>query len=219
MIRPFLVSLQPLRSRGHEIVLVDGGSWDATRELARPLVDLLLSSPSGRARQMNAGAMASGGGVFWFLHADTALFPGAEELLLEVLARPAGCWGRFNVTLSGRHPLLRMVAFMMNLRSRMTGIATGDQGIFVRRHAFFAVGGFPDIPLMEDIVLCRRLKRLASPHCLPGRLCASSRRWERDGILRTILLMWRLRLAFAFGADPVKLAQRYGQCSTPTPES
>ncbi len=201
-----LQALQPLRGAGGEIIVVDGGSTDATVDLARPLADAVLSSAPGRARQMNAGAAAARGRWLWFLHADTV----ADAACLAALrsALDAGAhWGRFDVRLSGRHPLLRVVERAMNLRSRLTGICTGDQGIFVRRDLFRALGGYADIPLMEDIELTRRLCRRARPRCLATPLVTSSRRWERHGVARTIVLMWRLRLAYALGASPHRLAR------------
>ncbi len=204
-----LEALQPLRRVGHEVILVDGGSTDGTKRLAESLVDQLLSSEPGRAGQMNTGAKAAAGDILWFLHADTALPVGANEALIEGLSNGVSVWGRFDVRLSGSHPSLRLVGYMINLRSRLSGIATGDQGIFVLRDSFEAVGGFPTIPLMEDIVLSRRLKRISRPLCLRQRLVTSSRRWETQGILRTILLMWWLRLAFAFGVSSERLVSRY----------
>lgn len=206
-----LEPLQPLRGMGYEILVVDGDSDDGTPEHARPLCDRIVNAPRGRARQMNAGAQAARGDVLWFLHADTQVPAAAVEALLAALAQPRCQWGRFDVRLSGSHPLLRVVATLMNLRSRLTGIATGDQGIFVRRALFERIGGFPDIPLMEDIELSRRLKRAAAPACLDERLLTSSRRWERNGIMRTILLMWRLRFAYWLGVAPERLAALYHQ--------
>lgn len=202
-----LSALQPLRAQGCEIVVVDGGSEDGTPALARAGADRVMAAPRGRARQMNAGARAANGEVLLFLHADTRLPPEAACLIVNGLAH-AG-WGRFDVRLSGRQPALRVIERLMNWRSRLTGIATGDQAIFVRREWFAAVGGFPDVPLMEDVALCRRLKKLGLPHCLAQRAITSSRRWETGGIVRTVLLMWRLRLAYFFGADPARLARRY----------
>ena len=214
-----LQSLQALRDGGHELILVDGGSSDTTRELARPLVDRLIVSSAGRALQMNAGAAAATGDVLWFLHADCQVPEGRLPKMIAVMQQEDIAWGRFDVRLSGQQPLLRLVGFMMNWRSRLSGIATGDQGIFIRRPIFLEIDGFPDLPLMEDIAVSRRLKRLARPACPRQRLITSSRRWERDGILKTIFLMWRLRLAFALGGDPVRLAARYRQCNSPTLES
>jgi rSAM/selenodomain-associated transferase 2 len=199
-----------LRERGAEVIVVDGGSRDRTVEQARPLADLILTAPRGRGSQMNAGAAAANGDVLLFLHADTRLPPDADRLMVDVLAHSQRCWGRFDVTIAGRSPLLRVEAAMMNWRSRITGIATGDQAMFVTRGAFTAAGGFPDLPLMEDIVLSRRLKRIGRPVCLAARVTTSGRRWDRDGAVRTILTMWRLRLAFYLGAEPARLARRYG---------
>jgi rSAM/selenodomain-associated transferase 2 len=159
---------------------------------------------------MNAGAAAAHGDVLLFLHADTRLPPDADRLMVDVLAHSQRCWGRFDVTIAGRSPLLRVVAAMMNWRSRITGIATGDQAMFMTRAAFARAGGFPDIPLMEDIVLSRRLKAIGPPACLAARATTSGRRWDRDGVARTIFTMWRLRLAFFLGAEPARLARQYG---------
>jgi rSAM/selenodomain-associated transferase 2 len=204
-----LESLRELRLRGCEVVVVDGGSRDATRGIAAPLADRVIESPRGRAAQMNAGARAASGDTLLFLHADTRLPPGADQSARLGMRRTGAQWGRFDVTIAGASPMLRLVARSMNARSRMTGIATGDQAIFARRDAFEGVGGFPEIPLMEDIALSKRLKRVSPPLCLRERVVTSGRRWERHGTLRTILLMWRLRLAFALGADPRRLARDY----------
>jgi len=204
-----LASLQPLRARGHEILVVDGGSTDGTPDRAARRADRVLRGPRGRARQMAAGVAACRGTVLWFVHADTVVPPDADLTLLTALTRDGYRWGRFDVNLAGCHALLPTVSAAMNLRSRLTGIATGDQGLFVTRTLYDAVGGFPDQPLMEDIALSRRLKAHGPPACLRVRLLTSARRWERDGVARTIALMWRLRLAYALGADPAALAQRY----------
>jgi rSAM/selenodomain-associated transferase 2 len=204
-----LTDLAPARQAGHELILVDGGSGDGTVEGAARLVDRSIRAPRGRACQMNAGANAATGEVLWFLHADTRLPPEAAVALLAA-CRAGAAWGRFDVRLSGCPRLLRLVERLMNLRSRVTGIATGDQGIFVTRAAFEQAGGFPDIPLMEDIALSKALRRQAPPACLRVRIVTSSRRWEDQGVIRTILLMWRLRLAYALGADPRRLARLYG---------
>ncbi|HEY5791395.1 MAG TPA: TIGR04283 family arsenosugar biosynthesis glycosyltransferase, partial [Gammaproteobacteria bacterium] len=188
-----LLALQAWRGADCELLVVDGGSGDATVAVAAPLADRVLVTEPGRALQMNAGAAAARGDALWFLHADTRLPAAAVPRVRAALARRS--WGRFDVRLSGRHPLLRLVERLMNLRSRLSGIATGDQGLFVRREVFAAVGGFPPLPLMEDVALSRALKRSGPPACLAGPLVTSSRHWERDGILRTVLLMWRLRFA------------------------
>ncbi len=201
-----LASLAPLRAQGHEVIVVDGGSEDASAALAAPLCDRLLQAPRGRAAQLNAGARAASGDVLVFLHADTRLPPRADALILSALRDRL--WGRFDIAIEGRHPALRLVAAAMNLRSRLTGIATGDQAMFVRRAGF---PGFPDLPLMEDIALSRLLKRRGRPACLRSRVRTSGRRWESRGVLRTVLLMWRLRALYALGVSPERLARRYGE--------
>jgi len=204
-----LDDLEPLRQQGHEVLLVDGRSHDDTRSIAEGRVDRVLQAPQGRARQMNAGAAAAGGDVLWFLHADTRVPQGAPDALEEALAGRHR-WGRFDVRLSGRHWAFRVIERMMNLRSCLSGIATGDQGIFIRRSSFNDVGGYPDLPLMEDIALSRKLRQRQRPRCVrTPRLETSSRRWETRGIWRTVWLMWRLRLAYALGADPAELARLY----------
>lgn len=203
-IRAALEALAPLRRRGHEVILVDGGSGDGTAEAAAGLCDRVIASPRGRAVQMNAGAAQAGGEAFIFLHADTRLPPQADALVSGALADYL--WGRFDVEIEGRHRLLRLVACAMNLRSRITGIATGDQALFVRREAF---EGFPEIPLMEDIAFSRRMKRRGAPACLRTPVRTSGRRWESRGVVRTIVLMWRLRLLYFVGAAPERLARLY----------
>ena len=205
-----LDALTPLRARGVEVIVVYGGSHDGTPACACSGADRVLVAERGRASQMNDGAAAAGGDILLFLHADTHLPPRADDLIREGFAGGKRVWGRFDVQIEGPHRLLAVIAALMNRRSRLTGIATGDQAIFVMRAAFEAVGGYPDIPLMEDIVLSRRLKRLSRPACLAARATTSGRRWERHGVLRTILKMWRLRLAFFLGADPRRLALAYG---------
>jgi rSAM/selenodomain-associated transferase 2 len=209
-IRELLRQLQALRAQGHEVIVVDGGSCDATVALAQPLVDQLLPAPAGRALQMNIGARAARGRVLWFVHADTRVPDKAAQVIIDSVAHAAG-WGRFDVRLSGDRLLLRLVERMMNWRSRITGIATGDQGIFVTRELFERVGGFAALPLMEDIDLSRRLKREQRPLCLRDTLTSSSRRWEQKGIIRTIALMWVLRLAYFLGVPPARLAMHYDQ--------
>jgi rSAM/selenodomain-associated transferase 2 len=204
-----LRALAVLRSRGVEVIVADGGSADATVQGARPLADLVLQCPPGRARQMNFGAAQSRGPVLLFLHADTRLPEAALTAIEVALASPRTLWGRFDVRIEGRPHLLRPVAWLMNLRSRCSGIATGDQAMFVRRESFLRVGGFPDQPLMEDIELSRRLRSLARPACLRQRVTTSGRRWERDGVWRTIALMWRLRWLYWIGTPPERLARLY----------
>lgn len=209
-----LAPLQPRRAAGVEVVVVDGGSRDATRALAAPLADQVLAAPRGRASQMNAGAHASRGEALVFLHADTLLPSGAIEAVERGLASGRE-WGRFDVSIAGADPMLAVVSFLMNARSRASGIATGDQAMFATRAAFEAAGGFPAIPLMEDVALSRALKRRGAPLCLRERVVTSGRRWEQHGTFRTIVLMWRLRLAYALGADPHRLARTYDGRNAP----
>ncbi len=205
-----LAALAPLRARGCEVIVVDGGSRDATVALASRGADRVLAASRGRGAQLAAGVAAARGPVVWMLHADTLPPPHADRLILAALADGRRVWGRFDVRLEGAHPLLRVVERLMNLRSRLTGIATGDQGIFARAEALAHIGGVPAQPLMEDVELSRRLKRLSRPACLRACVRTSARRWLERGVLRTILLMWRLRLAYFLGASPEALARRYG---------
>lgn len=204
-----LARLVPLRACGTEIIVVDGGSRDDSPSLVTRANVTLIRSPAGRARQMNAGAARASGDALLFLHADTALPALADRIVVAALAAAPKSWGRFDVSITGRSPMLGVVAAMMNLRSRLTGIATGDQAIFVTRKAFDAVGGFPDLPLMEDIELSRRLKTVSPPICLRQRVLTSGRRWETRGVWRTIFLMWRLRFAWWRGEPAERLARRY----------
>ena len=203
-----LAALARLREGGGEVIVADGGSTDSTREIARSLCDQLVQAPRGRARQMNAGAARARGELLWFLHADS---PPSFAVLDQLANAAEACttWGRFDVRLSGPGLLLRATEWLMNRRSHLTGICTGDQGIFVRRDVFEQLGGYAEIALMEDIEISRRLRRRAWPCRLQGPLLTSSRRWEQNGVVRTILTMWRLRLAFFLGADPEKLARQY----------
>jgi len=204
-----LAPLQALRERGAEVIVVDGGSRDATPSIARPLADRALVAPRGRAVQMNVGASVASGDVLLFLHADCRLPDDAIPAIERALATGAK-WGRFDVTLAGRSAMLPVVARMMNVRSRLTGIATGDQGLFVTRGAFDAVGGFPALPLMEDVSMSGALRSLAGrPACIASRIEASGRRWDVHGASRTIATMWSLRHAFRRGADPAALHRRY----------
>jgi rSAM/selenodomain-associated transferase 2 len=193
-----------------ELIVVDGGSADATREIVgRCPGARYLSSGRGRARQMNAGARAATGDTLLFLHADTRLPPAAAAAIARALSDPTVVGGRFDVRFSNDRWPFRMIAGFMNWRSRLTRIATGDQAIFVRRAAFDALGGYPDLPLMEDVELCRRLKRLGRIVGLPERVTTSARKWEQEGIVRTILLMWTLRFLYFCRVEPERLHAWY----------
>lgn len=208
VIRSSLEQLQSLRDSGHRIVLVDGGSEDDTVARCRHLVDEVRESAVGRALQMNEGARGQSGDVLLFLHADTVL-PADAEAALEAFYGSARDWGRFDVRLSGRRPALRMIERMICWRSRLTGIATGDQAMFVRRQTLVSVGGFPEIPLMEDVELSKRLRQRSRPYCISSPVVTSSRRWEQHGVWRTVLLMWRLRFDYWRGTPPEELMKRY----------
>lgn len=204
-----LRALAPLRAEGAELLVADGGSSDATRTLALPWADRVLEAPRGRASQMNAGAAAARGQLLLFLHADTHLPADAVRTVWQAMRQRHRGWGRFDVRIEGRSPWLPVVAALMNLRSRLSGIATGDQAIFVKRELFEAVGGFPAQALMEDIELTRRLKRHGRPLCLREKVSTSGRRWDEHGALRTIGLMWWLRWRYWRGADAAQLAAIY----------
>jgi rSAM/selenodomain-associated transferase 2 len=202
-----LQALQTLRNRS-QLLVVDGGSDDGSAKIAEPLVDQVLLSPRGRARQMNCGAAGAEAELLLFLHADTHLPYNAVNLIVQAVSEGYH-WGRFDVSFDSSQPIFKLIAFMMNWRSRLTGIATGDQALFMTRHAFYAVGGFPEIALMEDIALSASLKKIGKPCCLTDQIITSARRWKQHGIIKTILLMWRLRLRYFFGADPADLVARY----------
>jgi rSAM/selenodomain-associated transferase 2 len=204
-----LMPLQPLR-HCCEIIVADGGSTDNTKTLAKPLADKVISSAKGRAIQMNTGAQCAAGDLLIFLHADTFLPQEAFNQITEAMNNNRR-WGRFDLELSGSHPMLKVVALFMNWRSRLTGIATGDQVIFVNKQMFESVGKYPAIPLMEDIALCKKLKKISPPACLKAKVISSARRWEQFGVFKTIVLMWSLRLRYFFGADPQTLAILYNE--------
>jgi rSAM/selenodomain-associated transferase 2 len=208
-----LRALAPLRARGAEIIVADGCSRDGTARLAKPFADRVITVRRGRGVAMNAGAALGSGDALLFLHADTTLPDDADRLIDAALARRA--WGRFDLRIAGSRPLFAVIARMINWRSRLTGVATGDQAIFVTREAFEAVGGFPDLPLMEDIAISRRLKRLCRPFCIATPAVTSGRRWEQNGVVRTILLMWRLRLSYYLGVEPALLAELYDATRSP----
>lgn len=204
-----LAALRVGLDAGCELILVDGGSSDDSVAIAGAAGFSPITGPRGRARQMNTGAASSCSEVLLFMHADTRLPDDAVALIEHALASGRYRWGRFDVRISGRPRMLRVIARLMNLRSRLTGIATGDQAIFVTRAAFAAVGGFPDQPLMEDIELSRRLLELSRPACIRTPVVTSGRRWEQRGLWRTMLLMWRLRWAYWRGVSAAELATYY----------
>jgi rSAM/selenodomain-associated transferase 2 len=203
-----LRALAPLRANGHELIVVDGGSQDSTRSLCNGVADQVLDAPRGRARQMNAGAAVARHEVLLFLHADT-LLPERADAAIEAALQRGAVWGRFDVRIDGRSRMFPLIAALMNARSRWTGIATGDQALFVRRTLFEQLGGFRDQPLMEDVELSRRLREVSAPACLRERVITSGRRWERHGVWRTILLMWRLRWRYWRGESPEALARAW----------
>jgi rSAM/selenodomain-associated transferase 2 len=207
-IQATLRALSPVRQRGARVVVVDGGSQDNTLALARAHADAVIEAPRGRALQMNAGAALGWGEVLLFLHADTTLPERADEHLMQALLS-GHVWGRFDVRIDGRPRMLTVVAAMMNLRSRWTGIATGDQALFMRRGVYEQLGGFAPQPLMEDIDMSRRLRAVGAPACLRERVTTSGRRWEQRGVWCTMVLMWRLRWRYWRGESAQSLAQEY----------
>jgi rSAM/selenodomain-associated transferase 2 len=196
-------------SRPREVIVVDGGSKDRTREISEQLGAVVITGAPGRARQMNRGAQHATGDILLFLHADTRLPPAAFADIVVALEDPRYLGGRFDVELDGDHWLLKIVGAMINQRSRLTKVGTGDQAIFVRREVFARMGGFPDIPLMEDIAFGRALKRLGGIACLRSRVVTSARRWESEGVWRTIIKMWTLKLLYFAGVSPVTLKRFY----------
>lgn len=192
----------------HEIIIVDGGSRDNTLHIAYQFTDAVIVSSPGRALQMNSGAEIASGEVLLFLHADTFL-PDDALAVIAALSVEKNVWGRFDVRLSSKRFVFRLIETLMNLRSCMTSIATGDQAMFIEKNLFQRVGGFPEIALMEDIEISRRLKKIVKPVCLKHKVITSSRRWENNGVVATVLLMWKLRLYYFFGMSPEKLKQLY----------
>jgi len=202
-----LKPLQAFRPTQIEIIVVDGGSHDDTISIASTLADKIFSTNKGRARQMNAGTGQATGEVLLYLHADTQL-PGNAISLIEQHALP-GQWGRFDVQLNSPRWLLRVNAWLMNYRSCLTGIVTGDQGLFVHRTMFEEIGGFPDIPLMEDIAISKKLKRYNRPICLKSRITVNTRYWEQHGVWHSIFRMWGIRLAYFLGIPAEHLVKKY----------
>ncbi len=194
-----------------EIIIVDGGSTDKTLEIARPFADKTIHSDKGRATQMNKGAQYASGDILLFLHADTLLPNNALELLSQIFKQQSNAWGRFNIELAGQAIILKIIALMMNWRSCFTGIATGDQVIFINKTLFGSVGGYPEIALMEDISLSSTLIKLSRPHCLNATVISSGRLWEQHGMVKTILLMWSMRLRFFLGENPEILRTLYAK--------
>ena len=240
--------LRAFMAAGHEVIVVDGGSRDGTRDLAMgwaavaenngaptpggdnggntgtptpgaPLCTRLLRGPRGRAAQMNLGAAHASGDVLLFLHADNILPPDAGESLIQACAGGGVEWGWFRVRLSGQSPAYRIIAGMMNLRARLSSVGTGDQALFVAAPLFRRIGGFPELPLMEDIAICKRLRGIARPRVLAATTVTSSRRWDEQGIARTVLRMWRLRLLYFFGVSPARLARSYYPAADPADAS
>ncbi len=200
--------LQVYRQQGHEIVVVDGGSSDKTAEISQPLVDQFLLSEPGRAIQMNLGAKQASGNLLLFLHVDTIVSDSCFTELLN-LELNKKIWGRFDVKLSNSKFIYKVIAFFMNLRSRITSIATGDQCIFITKKLFSSIKGYPEVALMEDIAISKKLRKYHKPICLKETVVTSARRWEKNGVLKTILLMWYLRLAYFFNVSPKKLNALY----------
>jgi rSAM/selenodomain-associated transferase 2 len=204
------VTLQRAREpRVREIIVVDGGSTDSTLAIAAPLADQVIRAPRGRAAQMNAGAERASGDILLFLHADTLAPNGYAAAIIDACAQPGVIGGRFDVRLEPGTPLIWLTGELMNRRSRLTRISTGDQAIFIRREVFERLGGYADIPLMEDVDLSRRMKRVGGIACLRQRVTTSARRWHKQGVARTILLMWSLRALYFFGVSPARLQRAY----------
>lgn len=205
--------LQAIKRQGHEVIIVDGGSVDNTLVVAHDITNLVIISKAGRALQMNSGADIASGKVLLFLHADTILPDNAMRLITALYTNKGthkqDCWGRFDVRLSSTRSVFRLIEKLMNLRSCLTSIVTGDQAIFIEKELFERVGAFPEIALMEDIEISKRLKKISRPVCVKDKVITSSRRWENRGVVATVMLMWKLRLYYFFGVPPEKLTKLY----------
>ncbi|WP_419812176.1 TIGR04283 family arsenosugar biosynthesis glycosyltransferase [Bacterioplanoides sp.] len=204
-----LAHLRHWQSRGCEILLVDGGSQDDSAHIAQQHGFKVIQSDKGRALQMNAGAQQASGKVLVFLHADSRLPTDADQQILQAIEQQYYRWGRFNLTIDGQAKMFPVISWLINQRSRLTSVATGDQAIFVRRDEFLRLGGYPQQPLMEDVELCLRLKQYSRPACLTSRVSTSGRRWQQQGVWRTIFLMWRLRWLYWRGVSATTLAEYY----------
>ncbi len=203
-------ALQSIQHQGHEVIIVDGGSADNTLETAYEITDKVIVCKAGRAFQMNNGADIATGNVLLFLHADTVLPDNTVQIISDSFQNK-NYWGRFDVRLSSSKIVFRLIEKLMNLRSCLTSIATGDQAIFIEKSLFYRVAGFPEIALMEDIEISCRLKKIARPVCIKQKVVSSSRRWENNGVVATVLLMWKLRLYYFLGVSPEKLNRLYSR--------
>ena len=201
--------LQPLRERGHEVLVVDGGSRDSTMTIARKHADRVLMSGPGRALQMNTGADNSAHPILLFLHADTELPANADELIHAALSAQSSIWGHFDIRLTGRRKIFRVLERGINLRTAVSGVATGDQAIFVTKRFFERVGYYDGLPLLEDVALSKKLLRFGWPQRVKTPVLTSSRKWEKHGVVRTVFLWWRIRIAYFLGVHPDVIMQRY----------
>jgi len=201
--------LQALLNKGHEIVVVDGGSQDDSFLAAQKLGCKCIRTKASRGYQLQSGAKESSNDVLVFLHADTILPLTAIDSIYQALNKPNVFWGRFDVEFSNKKPIFKIIAWFMNKRSCLTGVITGDQTLFIKRETYFDNGGFADLPLMEDIEFSKRLRKVSPPICLNETVITSSRKWETNGVFKTIFLMWRLRLLYYFGMSTDRLAKLY----------
>ena len=205
-----LTALKPFRQRGVEVIVVDGGSDDDTAQLAQPLADRVMRGPRGRAAQMNEGAKVASGFIFLFLPSDTTLSADADTQVMYGRARDTSVWGRFDMRLIGHHALLPIAARIVNWRSRMSGIASSEQAIFVQRETFFRIGGFADIPAMDDVEISKRLKAISPPICVASRVTVPAKRFDREGFWTTLRMMWLMRFRYRMGMKPAEILKRYG---------